>query len=95
MAYGGTVNPPRNRKGGDGNPPPTSKRARALSRPHLWNPNPDAPVTAPITLRGTLQRVVDIDIPGGLPAPIKTGNGKTTFPLRLQPAGMTVLRLDR
>lgn len=23
MDHGGTVNPPRNRKGGDGNPPPT------------------------------------------------------------------------
>jgi RNA-directed DNA polymerase len=27
------VNPPRNRKGGAGNPPPVSRRARALSRP--------------------------------------------------------------
>ena len=30
MAYGGTVNPPRNRKGGAGNPPPTGARASAL-----------------------------------------------------------------
>jgi hypothetical protein len=32
VAHGGTVNPPRNRKGGIGNPPPTGKRARNLSR---------------------------------------------------------------
>ena len=30
MAYGGTVNPPRNRKGEAGNPPPTGARASAL-----------------------------------------------------------------
>ena len=30
VAYGGTVNPPRNRKGGAGNPPPTGARASAL-----------------------------------------------------------------
>ena len=33
VAYGDTVDPPRNRKGGDGNPTPTSKRAQDLSRP--------------------------------------------------------------
>ena len=32
VAYGGTVNPPRDRKGGAGNPPPKSARAQALSR---------------------------------------------------------------
>ena len=31
--HGGTVNPPRNRKGESGNPPPTAYRARDLSRP--------------------------------------------------------------
>jgi hypothetical protein len=36
VAHGGTVNPPRNRKGGDGNPPPTSARAPVLSRPVYW-----------------------------------------------------------
>ena len=30
VAYGGTVNPLRNRKGGAGNPPPTGARASAL-----------------------------------------------------------------
>ena len=30
MVYGGTVNPPRYRKGGAGNPPPTGARASAL-----------------------------------------------------------------
>ena len=30
VAYGGTVNPPRYRKGGAGNPPPTGARASAL-----------------------------------------------------------------
>ena len=30
VAYGGTVNPPRNRKGEAGNPPPTGARASAL-----------------------------------------------------------------
>ena len=30
VAYGETVNPPRNRKGGAGNPPPTGARASAL-----------------------------------------------------------------
>ena len=33
VAYGGTVNPPRNRKGGAGNPPPTGRRAPVLSQP--------------------------------------------------------------
>ena len=32
VAHGGNVNPPRNRKGGAGNPPPKSARARDLSR---------------------------------------------------------------
>jgi hypothetical protein len=36
VAHGGTVNPPRNRKGGDGNPPPKSARAPVLSRPFHW-----------------------------------------------------------
>ena len=30
VAYGGTVNPSRNRKGGAGNPPPTGARVSAL-----------------------------------------------------------------
>ena len=33
--YGGIVHPPRNRKGGDGNPLPTDARASALPDPHL------------------------------------------------------------
>ena len=37
VAYGGTVNPPRNRKGGAGNPPPTGARASAL--PDNFSPN--------------------------------------------------------
>jgi len=61
----------------------------------VLNPNPDAAVTATLTLRGTFKRVIDVDIPGGMPAPTKADKGTTTFPLRLQPAGMTVLRLDR
>jgi hypothetical protein len=32
VAHGGTVTPPRNRKGVDGNPPPKSARAPALSK---------------------------------------------------------------
>jgi hypothetical protein len=32
VAHGGNVNPPCNRKGGAGNPPPTSARTRVLSR---------------------------------------------------------------
>jgi IS5 family transposase len=32
VTHGGTVHPPRNRKGEDGNPPPTGARARDLSR---------------------------------------------------------------
>jgi hypothetical protein len=32
VAYGGNVNPSRNRKGGNGNPPPTGARASDLSR---------------------------------------------------------------
>jgi hypothetical protein len=34
--HGGNVNPPRNRKGESGTPPPTTERARALSQP--WRP---------------------------------------------------------
>ena len=34
VAYGDTVNPARNRKGGDGNPTPKGKRAQDLSRPN-------------------------------------------------------------
>jgi len=32
VAHGGNVNPPRNRKGGAGNPPPTGARVPNLSR---------------------------------------------------------------
>jgi hypothetical protein len=32
VGHGGNVNPPRNRKGGDGNPLPTAERARDLSK---------------------------------------------------------------
>jgi len=35
VAYGGNVNPPHNRKGGSGNPPPKGRRAPALSQPLL------------------------------------------------------------
>ncbi len=38
VTYGGTVNPPRNRKGGAGNPLPTGVRASVLSR---QSPSPD------------------------------------------------------
>ena len=41
VAYGGTVNPPRNRKGGAGNPPPTGARASAL--PDKWTPEARTP----------------------------------------------------
>ena len=43
VAYGGTVNPPRNRKGGAGNPPPTGARASAL--PDKKEPGPDRSAT--------------------------------------------------
>ena len=33
VVYGGTVHPPRNRKGGAGNPPPKDARASALPDP--------------------------------------------------------------
>ena len=33
VAYGGNVNPSRNRKGGSGNPPTKGRRTPALSRP--------------------------------------------------------------
>jgi len=33
VAYGGNVNPPRNRKGGAGNPPPMGRRDLVLSQP--------------------------------------------------------------
>jgi len=39
VAYGGNVNPPHNRKGGSGNPPPKGRRAPALSRPLLTDTN--------------------------------------------------------
>jgi len=61
----------------------------------VLNRNPDADMTAAITLRGEYKRVMDIDIPGGFPAAVKVGNGRTRLRLRLQPAGMTVLRMDR
>jgi hypothetical protein len=36
VAHGGTVNPPRHRKGGAGNPPPKGRRAPVLSQPSLY-----------------------------------------------------------
>ena len=42
MAYGGTVNPPRNRKGGAGNPPPTGARGSALPNAKYYDKRPDA-----------------------------------------------------
>ena len=50
MAYGGTVNPPRYRKGRAGNPPPTGARASAL--PDGGEPNHDGPERAPRGKRG-------------------------------------------
>jgi hypothetical protein len=44
VAYGGTVNPPRNRKGGAGNPPPKGRRAPVLSQPLF--------PTIPLLMRG-------------------------------------------
>jgi len=38
VAYGGNVNPPRNREGGSGNPPPKGRRAPVLSRPPQRGP---------------------------------------------------------
>jgi len=61
----------------------------------VLNPNPDAAVTSVITLRGEFKGVIDIDFPGGMPADVKVTDGLTRFTLRLQPAGMTVLRLDK
>ena len=61
----------------------------------VLNSNPDADVQSIITLRGEFKRVVDVDIPGGMPVSAKIKNGVTRFPLRLQRAGMTVLRLSK
>ena len=43
VAYGGTVNPPRNRKGGAGNPPPTGARASALPNAKYYGKRIAAP----------------------------------------------------
>jgi len=61
----------------------------------VLNSNPDADVSSTVTLRGVFKRVVDVDLPGGLPAPIEVKGDTTSFPLRLERAGMTVLRLDK
>jgi len=58
------------------------------------NPNPDEAATAEVVLNGNFSRVTDMDIPGGFPAKLRRSAGKTAFALTLQPAGMTVLRLD-
>jgi len=60
----------------------------------VLNGNPDANADAEIIVRGEYRQVVDIDIPGGFPARITVKDNFTRFKLRLQPAGMTVLRLD-
>ena len=61
----------------------------------VLNANPDEDTTAKITLREPYSKVTDLDIPGGFPVTAQCSGGKTSFTLRLQPAGMTVLKLDR
>jgi len=60
----------------------------------VLNNNPDADIESVITLNGEYGNVVDIDIPGGAPVKTETKNGRSSFPLRLQASGMTVLRLN-
>jgi len=59
----------------------------------VLNNNPDADIESVITLNGEYGNVVDIDIPGGAPIKLETENGRSSFPLRLQASGMTVLQL--
>ena len=56
VAYGGTVNPPRNRKGGAGNPPPKGARASALPDIHAG--------VSPVTRIGDYSDVTVIDADG-------------------------------
>jgi len=46
-----------------------------------------------IRLRGTFKQVIDMDIPGEFLIPVRHENNSTYFSVRLQPGGMTVLRL--
>ena len=54
VAYGGTVNPPRNRKGGAANPPPKGRRAPVLSQPSDSKLTGGARVVFPVDLAAVI-----------------------------------------
>ena len=59
------------------------------------NRNVDRAIYGTITLPGVLSRVIDEDVPGGFPVPLRSGGGETSFSVRLEPAEFTVLTLEQ
>jgi hypothetical protein len=58
------------------------------------NRNVDRAIYGTITVPGVLKRVVDRDIPGGFPLPLRSGSGETSFSIRLEPAEFTLLTVE-
>ena len=63
VAYGGTVNPPRNRKGGAGNPPPTGARASALPDIPGGGPGENERYAGRNRVLNVLDRILPFDLP--------------------------------
>jgi len=47
-----------------------------------------------ITVAGKFERVVDLTVEGGCPVPVEVSGGKTVIPVRIEPGGCVVLRLE-
>ncbi|NOZ21405.1 MAG: hypothetical protein GXP25_09990 [Planctomycetes bacterium] len=59
------------------------------------NRNVDKAVEDTVILQGEFKRGVDLDAAGGFPIGFKSGDGKTTFQLRLEPAEFTMIALEK
>ena len=94
VGHGGNVNPPRNRKGGAGNPPPTAARARDLSKPHAVAYSSDVIELSAQRLvieKSTGERVSEI---GYVLAQDPSGKRRSVHKVRLLP-GADVIALAR
>ena len=61
----------------------------------IINHNVDRDIESEITVRGEFKQVTDLDIPGEFSVPVKYSDNRTWFTVKLQPGGLTVLRLEK
>ena len=58
------------------------------------NRNVDRAIYGTLTVPSVLSRVVDEDVPGGFPVPLRISGGESSFSVRLEPAEFTVLTVE-